>query len=299
MTHPTPVGRTFVVVLCTLALATSASGCTPLLECPSCDNPKSVGNIAHPELLEASGLAASSTLKDVLWTHNDSSDSSRLFAISRTGEDLGTYDVDGARNEDWEDIATAPCATGECLYVADIGDNDFVRTSYAIYVVEEPSEVTPGHHVIPGVESEFDYPDGESHDAEVMLVHPVTGAITIVTKVENGPALVFELGPLVPGGKQTATPAGKIDPLKGRAKFTGGAVHPEGNAVLLRTNSRLWYFEMTPDQTVADAITADMCQLELAVETQGEAVTWLPDASGFVTIGEGAAAAVNFSDCSL
>lgn len=279
-------------------VASAALGCAPLVPCPECDNPESVGNIGNPELLEVSGLAASTTLPNVLWAHNDSSDSARLFAVSATGEDLGTYEVDGAQNEDWEDVARAACATGECLYVADIGDNDFTRSSYAVYVVEEPTEVAPGNREIAGVRSDFVYPDGP-HDAEVLLVHPITGAITIVTKVEDGPALIYELGPLVPDGMQTAVAVGELDPPKGRAKFTGGSVHPEAHAVLLRTNSRLWHFPMSADQTVAEALTADTCQLELALETQGEAVSWLPDASGFVTIGEGAGAAVNFSACGI
>ena len=31
--------------------------------------------------------------------------------------------VAGANVQDWEDLASAPCRVGSCLYIADVGDN--------------------------------------------------------------------------------------------------------------------------------------------------------------------------------
>ncbi|HVG45876.1 MAG TPA: hypothetical protein VM890_14140 [Longimicrobium sp.] len=76
-------------------------------------------------LAESSGLAESRTRRGIYWTHNDSGNGSDLFPISLDGRQLGRVRVEGATNRDWEDIAAGRCpaGTGECLYIADTGDN--------------------------------------------------------------------------------------------------------------------------------------------------------------------------------
>ena len=81
-----------------------------------CDaaSPTQIGQLQSPELEELSGLAASRQHADVLWAHNDSGDTARIFAIDLTGALRATVDVDVAKAIDWEDIA----ADGTTLYVA-------------------------------------------------------------------------------------------------------------------------------------------------------------------------------------
>jgi len=274
----------------------AAPGCADEVACPACDPPAHRGTLQSAELTELSGLAASARHADVLYGHNDSGDSSRIFALSSTGEPLATYELEDARNDDWEDIARAPCAAGDCLWIADIGDNDGTRSEHAIYIVREPAAIEPGTHVLPSDRVTFTYPDGP-HDAEVLLVHPLTGEVTIVTKVEEGPAAIYTLPNLVPDAKLEATRAGEVEPPEGRSKFTGGAVHPEATGILLRTNARVFHWPMTPAQAVAEALAGEGCELPLADEAQGEAVAYLAGGEGFVTIGEGVGAAINVSEC--
>lgn len=281
------------LAVCALLLA-SLAGCAPG-PCPSCDDPEHRGNVANPALSEISGLTAS-RFPDVYYVHNDSGDTARFFAILLDGSDIATFEVDGADNDDWEEIARARCASGDCLYVADIGDNDLDRTEYAIYVVDEPTSIDPGVHTVHAQRVRFTYEDGP-HDAEVLLVHPATGEVTIVTKVEDGPASIYELEGLVPDADLVAKRTGTIDAPKGRNKFTGGAIHPDATAILLRTKTRLFYYAMSPDDTATAALGGEACQLELADEVQGEAVAWLRDGEGVITIGEAANAAVNVSAC--
>lgn len=286
------VARTGVAVIAWLV---AIPGCSDV-ECPSCDAPENRGVVENPELLEISGIAASSRFDDVFYAHNDSSDSSRFFALSTSGANLATYVVDDAQNDDWEDVARARCASGDCLYMADIGDNDRSRASYSIYIIGEPDSVEPGEHTLPSQSVSFVYPDG-AHDAEVLLVHPLTGLVTIVTKEDEGPASIYELDALVPDAMLTAVARGELEPPKGSSKFTGGAIHPDATGILLRTKTRLFYYPMDPDQTAAAALRGDACQLELADEAQGEAVTWLRSGDGVITIGEGMNAPVNVATC--
>lgn len=277
------------------SLALVAPGCADDV-CPACGDPERRGTVENVELDELSGLAASIRHADVLYGHNDSSDSSRIFALSTTGTHLATYELENAGNDDWEDIAHSPCASGDCLWVADIGDNTGTRTEYAIYLMEEPATIEPGVHVVPSDRATFTYPDG-SHDAEVLLVHPLTGAVTIVTKQEEGPASIYELPTLVPDATLEATKVGEVEPPKGSSKFSGGAVHPEATGVLLRTNTRLFYWPMRPEQTVAEALAGEGCKLPLADEAQGEAIAWLGAGEGIMTIGEGVNPPINVSEC--
>lgn len=266
-------------------------------QCPACDAPAASGALADSALNETSGVVASLAHPGVFWVHNDSGDVPRFFAVDGSGNKLATITVSGAQAVDWEDIARGPCPAGTCLYLADIGDNQMVRTSYTIYRVPEPATVTDA--TVNAEALPFTYPDG-AHNAETLLVHPTTGAITIVTKVFVGASSIYEMPlPATPGMPAVMKLMGTVQPPLGSSVlFTGGDVHPSGKGVLLRTYSALHYFAMASGKSVADALAGPLCAAPVASETQGEAVGWLADGMGYVTIGEGAGAKVNRVDCS-
>ncbi|NLT76895.1 MAG: hypothetical protein GXX98_10255, partial [Planctomycetes bacterium] len=66
------------------------------------------GIVRTPLIQEASGLVASRKNPGVLWVHNDSGDTARVFAIDTRGNLLGVCSVTGAKARDWEDIAIGP-----------------------------------------------------------------------------------------------------------------------------------------------------------------------------------------------
>ena len=98
------------------------------------------GTVQNNSINEASGIAASRMNSNVLWTHNDSGDSARVFAMTTAGTNLGTYSITGAGAIDWEDIAVGPGPTlgSQYLYAADIGDNVAIRSRCSVYRVLEP-----------------------------------------------------------------------------------------------------------------------------------------------------------------
>jgi hypothetical protein len=63
------------------------------------------GTVQTDEASELSGLAASRSRPRVLWTHNDSGDRPRVFALRPDGSLLADLGVPGAEAVDWEDIA--------------------------------------------------------------------------------------------------------------------------------------------------------------------------------------------------
>lgn len=277
--------------------AGGAGGQGGSVACPVCSPPTATGTLSDSALNEISGVVSSAAHAGVYWAHNDSGDTARFFALDEKGKRLATFTVSGAQATDWEDIAKGPCAAGTCLYLADIGDNAEKRKTYTVYRVAEPKTIADA--TVFAERFDFTYPDG-SHNAETLLVHPTTGAFTIVTKVFVGTSSIFESPlPLTPGVSFVMKDVGGVKPPTGSVLFTGGDVHPSGKGVLLRTYSALWYYPMAPGATVGSAlanVTAP-CSVPVANEGQGEAVGFIADGKGYVTIGEGAGVSVNRSTC--
>jgi hypothetical protein len=138
--------------------------------------------IADPRITEASGLALSGRHDGVLWMHNDSGGEARLFGVRFDGSVAAVASLDGAENVDWEGMARGP---GGTLWVGDIGDNDVSRGEIVVYRVNEPdlgeTQVNASRFVLR-------YPDGP-HDAEALLVNPVTGRLWVATKQIYGGGL--------------------------------------------------------------------------------------------------------------
>ena len=51
--------------------------------------PTDQGEVKNPAINEASGIVASRKNPGVLWTHNDSGNDAKIYAISTSGETLG------------------------------------------------------------------------------------------------------------------------------------------------------------------------------------------------------------------
>ena len=74
---------------------------------------------------------------------------------------------------------------------------------------------------------------------------------------------------------------------------TGGAAHPCGDRLLLRTYDALLEYVAPPNQPFEAAFAATPRPVPVALELQGEAVTYLADGPGYVTASEGTAPALN------
>src|SRR5205085_3101689 len=91
------------------------------------------------QITESSGVAASARRDDVLFTHNDSGDSARFFAVDRQGCTIGVFTAPGVDAVDWEDMARGPGPDGApALFLADIGDNGLGRGEIAVHRFLEP-----------------------------------------------------------------------------------------------------------------------------------------------------------------
>lgn len=255
--------------------------------CASYSEPALVTEI-DSTIAQASGLAASRTRDGVFFTHGDHGEESTLVAFDEGGL-VGSHLVVDAANEDWEDLAAAPCPDkGDCLYIGDIGDNDSLRAGITVYVVREPEEKDERIKIIDRYTAS--YPDGP-RDAETLLVHPCTGEISLVTKALDGRPEIYRFP-----SAQGALPAEvsvlervtslQIDgETEASREVTGGAWSALGKSVALRTGDRVLQWVVDPSQRDAHWETAPTVWMG-AIETQGEALTY-SQSGDLYGVGEG------------
>jgi adhesin HecA-like repeat protein len=256
---------------------------------------ENAGTVTAPELDEASGIAASRRNPGLWWVHNDSGDRARFFAVDASGTLRATEDVAGASAVDWEDIAVGPPPVGdidgETLYLADIGDNTSVRTDVEVYRLPEPAVATDAQGATATVSADrltFTYPDG-AHDAETLLVDPITGDLVVVTKDWSlaGHSSVYRApAGLAAGSTTTLEKVATLD-LPAGTLVTAGDVTSDGTVVALRSYTGVSLYPRDPAQPLWTAFNATPCAGPAPVEKQGEAIGFTPEGSAYATISEG------------
>ncbi len=259
-------------------------------------NAVNLGTVNVAGLNQASGVLASRNNNGVLWTHNDSGDIARIFAIDTQGRYLGTYILPEAVNVDYEDIAfgPGPVPNVQYLYVGDIGDNKSTRTSIQIYRIPEPAVYlrqaqAPSTFSLKGLANiKLTYPDG-AHNAETLLVDPLTGDLFVVTK-QPSVARIYQ-------ATKSQLDAGGPIPLVyvGQIPFnvaSGGDISPTGLEIVIRQEdfARLW--TRSPHQSIAAALlqsTPDQIPVVgRPTEPNGEAIGFDPIGRGYFTLSDGA-----------
>jgi hypothetical protein len=263
---------------------------------PDYSKPVEVGRIDSAEIMESSGIASSLCQPDVFWTHNDSGGDAFIFAINLKGNHLGTWLVTGARNEDWEDIASYKDPAGTCyLYIGDIGNNEGKRPDPKVYRVKEPV-VTPGaagsSRKNPVITDQadavaFKYPDGW-HNAETLMVQPQTGDIYVLTKRLDGPSLVFKIKPQFgqPAPVQAERVAEVNLPAVPNGLLTGGAIAQDGRRVIVCDYAAGYEMQLGSSKNFDDVWKQTPVPVDLGDRKQGEAVTFTPDSRSIVATSE-------------
>jgi hypothetical protein len=304
------VTATVAATVTATSAATSAAERASAL-CAAADVTESVGTVRPAEVAEISGIAASRRNAGVIWGHNDSGDTARIIAFSTTGEPRGVYNVAGAEAIDWEDMAIGPGPRAELdyLYLGDIGDNAAARSEIVVYRAPEPDlPASPtGAGIIEGAERIVLHYLIGAHDAETLMIDPVTGDLIIVTKeIVAGDSGVYRAtqSMLAAGGgllelvrtigKTALTPAG-TPPEDASALVrgvgwlpTGGDISPDGSLIAIRTYATVFVWAREDGQSIGEALASAPCEAPSAVEPQGEAIAFAAEGDAYFTVSEGA-----------
>lgn len=254
---------------------------------PAFGEPVDMGLLNYPEIDEASGLAASRLTPGVLWTHNDSGDNSRIFAINETGELLAICKLSDVQARDCEDIAIGrgPVDSLHYIYLADMGDNSAQYKACYIYRFPEPQIDPAGRDQTIKINEvqviAFQYPDG-SRDAEALLADPITGDLFIVSKRDKNSRVYRLPFPQTAGQVLTAEYLGTLP-------FTmavAGDISADGREILIKNYMYVYYWRRSLTETVDQALLQTPVTIPYAIEPQGEAICWKEDGSGFFTLSE-------------
>ena len=292
------------------------------------------GALSSAVLNEISGIAASRRHPGRLWVHNDSGAKPELHLLQPTGQQVLTLYLVGAPHTDWEDMALEKCPPqlgpspglqgGDCLWVADIGDNAESRTKIEILVVPEPADLPPANRSPAGLAPhkvevakdgwraiEVTYPDG-AHNAEAMALLPGGWAL-ILTKRDDGKSALYRAAALkamsskdgkikaeylglldlsaagVATGERLRTTAADFDPASSRlAVRTYGSIQLFDNAQLLT--------QASPPEVAAQVANWHGFLLPSPAEPQGEALAF-QGAKRWVSVTEGPAAKIFAGEC--
>jgi PKD repeat protein len=257
------------------------------VEAPACPveaSPVDWGHVDDPELNELSGIVISRLDPAAWWVHEDSGNVSSLVSINMWGNTLSTQELPGDWS-DFEDIASAvdPATGISWLFLGDIGDNGYSRDEISVWAAEEPDPRLDG--TLTAMEMELTYPDGP-HNAETLLVDPLTLDLYIVTKDYDGDAeLYVKRAPHDSAGLFVLEDLGD---LPTQLVATGGDISADGTRVVLRDYSdRAFVWNRDGYLPLEDALMQTPCEIDIAAERQGEAVGFTADGLGVVTVSEG------------
>jgi hypothetical protein len=234
-------------------------------------DPEVALRIGDPRIVESSGLAVSRRHPGVLWTHNDSGDLARVFAIGLDGRVLATLRLAGVEARDWEAMAVGRDGRGQpALFVGDIGDNQNLWPSVTVYRVAEPARL--GDATVPVERFRFRYADGP-RDAEALLVDPRGNRLYVATKD-------LAAGALYQAPAELRTD--RVNVLRrvaaAPALVTDGAFAPDGRTFVLRDYQEAHVYA-APGRRLA--------RFPLPPQPQGESVTFSADGGDVLAGSEG------------
>lgn len=268
---------------------------------------------------ESSGVVAGRVTPDIYWTHNDSGAyRPRVYAFRlneadrRAGmaKDMGYVQLNGARINDWEDIAADDAGR---LYILDGGDNPpCTRGDKRIYRFAEPAIDPQGGAIRAHVDCRslrFEYPDPadpkkaatrprDRYDSECLLVCPKSHDLYLVTKRSHDEKQIARLYKL-PAEQiewdgqrvhvlQFVTDLTKVLGVKNNFldSVTGGDCGRDGRRVVLRSYVAAYEFIMTGDGAFESIFAQKPRRIGLFGELQGEGICYAADGYDLITTSE-------------
>ena len=233
------------------------------------------GNLENPKINEASGLASSRLYPGLLWTINDGGDDPLLYAVGIDGADLGTYRVAGAKNFDWEALASFRWQDTAYLLIADVGDNWEQRQTVTIYVVKEPAitatGIDNGKSVKIAWQIRFTYEDGPL-DCEAVAVDTARQRVFLLSKRRLTPVL-YELA-LQPIDQDTIAIAHRLTTVPHFNWATGMDLTPDGLSAVVLTYNNGYLFKRRQNEDWSNAFKRKPQRLRFNRLYQQEAVSF-------------------------
>ncbi len=257
--------------ICLVLLIVSSSGCMRSTSIVQVDLPEidevtlePCGRLEFEAIRESSGIVKSRMWPDVFWTHNDSGDTARIFAVQADGkvimprgrrdspETFAGIEILDAVNVDWEDIAADDRGN---LLIGAFGNNCHARRDLAVYMVPEPEPtIRSNTRALCKIGFHFpdqtEFPDPDSNFNVEALFH-ARGKIYIIARTDWSKAEGKRdgKGRLASLYRMDATDPtqSNVLPLIARMRMPDGVsaadASPDGRRLAVLTYSAVWLFE--------------------------------------------------------
>ncbi|WP_423148061.1 hypothetical protein [Rubrolithibacter danxiaensis] len=252
--------------------------------------------VEDSRLDEISGMVFSKRNKGLIWVHNDGIQKVKLFLIDTNGHTKAVF-KGNKWTFDWEDMAIDPGSVDgkSYLYAADIGDNFAWRDNIKVFRIPEP--VIGDEQDLSGIETiRLRYPDGK-HDAEAVLIDPLSKQLYIISKREKQAGIYSASLSFKDDGLVLLKKAGSLNlnPEGVKQKYlTAASISEDGLKVLLRSYSEIYYWDRRKGEKLEETLMREPLVIPYNVEFQGEAIAISPDDKGFYTLSEGEHVPLNY-----
>lgn len=203
--------------------------------------PAPVGRMDTNLIPESSGLVRSPKNPGIFWTLSDSGARPEIVPLAMNGrvpQGWSPVTIAGARNRDWESIATDKRGN---LVIADVGSNAGQRRERQLYFVREPrpgeTSVKPFRTL--NVHFEDHTPGSQNHDCEAVFF--AGGHLYFLTK--HRADKLTRLYRLEAESTRRSNPLRFVDSFDIRGMVTGADTSPDGKRVAVLTYTALWLFD--------------------------------------------------------
>jgi hypothetical protein len=259
--------------------------------------PEAMGLVTDGAIDEISGLAAARRHPGMFWAHNDSGGGDALHLVDERGQRQATVATPGARNLDWEDMASFHLDGRDYLLVADTGDNGGIRRKLLLHVFEEPADLSRPATLAWTVD--FRWPDGP-RDCEAVAVDAVRGEVLLISK-KRVPAELFRVRLAPTGEEQVAERIGTLpgieqpdasdhrrSPIYGRyrAQITGADLSPNGRVLAVLNYRSIHFVVRGPDGDWAPGLADKLPHIALPWMPQAEAIAFSLDGRSLLVASE-------------
>ncbi len=206
---------------------------------------KPVFIIKNKDINESSGLTAGRKFRNILYTHNDSGDRARIFALipqksPKMDFKYREIPIVNSDNIDWEDIC---CDNHGNIIIADSGNNKNKRKNLALYVVPEP-DLTKNQKAVAIKKIDFMYPEqawwNKKKNFDCEAVFFAKGKLYLFTKHRSDKLTALYRFDSINENKKN--PVKLITFFNSKERVTGADCSPDGKKLAVLTRSAVWLF---------------------------------------------------------
>lgn len=241
--------------------------------------------VINQDYKEISGLVCGRKNENLVYMIEDKGNDNEVYVFNQTGQFQTKIVLTGLDNIDWEDLAigSGPIAGETYIYIADIGDNDAIRSSVRIIRFIEPDLSSNNSNTISIADYDiinFQYPTG-AKDAETLLFDPFTKDLILMSKREIV-SRVYKLQFPYNQNMNKAVFVGLL-PFK---KLVAGDISSDGQRIAVKNKNTIYYWETVGNNMLKTIFDNPPKTVAYTVEPQGESLGFSADGQSYFTISE-------------